>query len=314
MKLIDMHCDTVYQLWKQGSMDFYDNRDLCIDIKRLREADSLVQCLALYNDRIGPTEFDAWLAYAAFEKELIAAFPDDLAQVFGYDDIGRIRGAGKVGVLMTVEDARAVDGHIERIDQMAALGARILSLTWNYETCFAYPNSADPKMHAMGLKAFGREAIERLNELHVLLDVSHLSRGGTLEALSISKQPVLASHSNARALASHQRNLSDEEIRGIAETGGAIGVNFVPAFLNDDKRNTFDDIARHAKYLANVGGEGVVAFGSDFDGCSFSETDEVTHMGSMPRLYEELKKRGFTDPFLEGMFHKNLLRVFREVM
>ena len=314
MKLIDMHCDTVYQLWKKNSTDFLDNKDLCIDIRRLREADSLVQCLALYNDVIQPEEFDRWVAYAEFEKALIAAFPDDLEQVFCYEDIQRIRDAGKIGILMTVEDARAVDGHIERLDQMAALGARILSLTWNYETCFAYPNAKDPEKHALGLKEFGREAIARLNELHVLLDVSHLSRGGTLEALSISKLPVLASHSNARALASHQRNLTDEEIRGIAETGGVIGVNFVPVFLSDDKKNTFDNIAKHAQYLANVGGDGVVAFGSDFDGCSFAETDDVTHMGAMPRLYEELKKRGLSESFLEGMFHKNLLRVFREVM
>ena len=314
MKLIDMHCDTVYKLWKEGSTDFYDNRKLCIDIRRLREADSLVQCLALYEDWVQVDEFDRWMEYAAFEKALIAAYPDDLEQVFCFEDIQRIRDAGKIGILLTVENAHAADGHIERIDQMAALGARILSLTWNYETCFGYPNSWAPDLHAKGLKEFGRETIARLNELNVLLDVSHLSRGGTLEALSISKQPVLASHSNARAIMNQPRNLSDEEIRGIAETGGVIGVNFVPSFMSDDRTNTFDNIARHTKYLANVGGDGIVAFGSDFDGCGFADTDDVTHMGAMPRLYEELKKRGFTEAFLEGMFHKNLLRVFREVM
>ena len=313
MKLIDLHSDTIYQLWKTRDHSLLHNPERHIDLECLKKADSLVQCFALFNDDLYPDTFVSWLEFVDFYKSVLADYPDKANLILNYADIERTRNEGKVGIMMTVEDARICLGDLDRLNIMYERGVRMASLCWNGETCFCYPNSADPKLHMLGLKPLGREAVERINDLGMVFDVSHLNRGGTLEALSISKKPVIASHSNARAVTEQQRNLTDEEIRGIAASGGVIGVNFCPEFLSSDGEADFEKTEKHIAYLAKVGGDGVVAIGTDFDG--FHHPHQGVHeVSEMPLLAEALRKMGYKESFIEGLYYKNALRVFKEVL
>ena len=313
MKLIDLHADTVSGLFVTRCTNLDCAPEMRVDLERLKKADSLVQCFSLFNEDLDPDTFEGWKAFYAFYREILAKHEDKLAVILHYDDIARARGEGKVGVMITVEDARPCFGDVGRLDEMVAFGARILSLTWNYETCFAYPNSADKDEHLRGLKPLGRDAVERLNDLPCLLDVSHLSLGGTLEALRLARKPVVASHSNAYVVTPHQRNLTDEEIRGIADTGGVIGINLLPEFLSADGEADFEKTARHIAHIRKVGGGDVLAVGTDFDGFEHPHQD-IKDVSDMPKWADWLLENGFSLDFVEGMFFKNALRVFREVL
>lgn len=150
--------------------------------------------------------------------------------------------------MLTVEDGRMVNGSFDRLEQLAKTGVRAIALTWNFENCFGAPNSRDPKIMSKGLSAFGKEAIEAMNELGILVDVSHLSDGGFYDVAKISKKPFVATHSDCRALAAHPRNLTDDMIRLLAQKGGVSGINFAPAFLDDTQGKQYKP---HKRYGAS---------------------------------------------------------------
>ena len=127
-----------------------------------------------------------------------------------------------------------------------------------------------------------------------------------------STKPFVASHSNARALCNHPRNLTDEMIKALAEKGGVAGVNFYPYFLQESGKATVEDIAEHLWHMFQVGGEDVVAIGTDFDGFDEGELD-ITHMGEMDLVFDTIKKRGFSERQMEKIWNGNILRVLREM-
>lgn len=165
-----------------------------------------------------------------------------------------------------------------------------------------------------GLKKKGIETIERMNELGMLVDVSHLSDGGFWDVVKHSKKPFVASHSNARALASHPRNLTDDMIKAIANAGGTIGINYFGRFLSnrDDNISYVSDIVNHIKYIRNIGGDDVLSLGGDFDGVD--STLEMANVGEMNKLLHALKKDKFSDDFIEKLWEKNVTRVIKDVL
>lgn len=161
-----------------------------------------------------------------------------------------------------------------------------------------------------GLKPFGIEVVETMNALGMLIDVSHLSDGGFWDALKYSKAPVVASHSNCRTLCEHPRNLSDEMIKALADKGGIAGINLYPYFINKNGVARAEDIADHIVYMYQIGGEDVIAIGTDFDGFDEGEF-EIAHMGEMRKLYDVVKRRGFTERQMEKFWNGNAMRVMK---
>ena len=163
-----------------------------------------------------------------------------------------------------------------------------------------------------GLTPLGKEAVEYLNFKGGLIDVSHLSDGGFWDVKQISKKPFVATHSNARSITDHPRNLTDEMIRALAESGGVSGLNFCLSFLGEDReRNHLEDHLRHLNHLKKVGGEDVVAIGSDFDGVGGKLV--IDEPGKMALLFEALEKDGWSQRQIEKLAYGNILRVLREV-
>ena len=245
----------------------------------------------------------------------IRRYPDVLGQAANYQEIVRNKEAGRVSGILTMEDGRAVQGSMERLQYFYKQGVRLISLTWNYENCFGAPNSKDPKVMHKGLTSFGKEAVEVMNDLGILIDVSHLSDGGFYDVASLSKKPFVASHSNCRSLCGHTRNLTDEMIHSLAEHGGVIGVNFEPTFLQPDmtdRHSTMERIAAHLKYLVSIGGEECAGIGTDFDG--IDGEFEVGEPTAMERLFTYLYRHGFSEDLLEKIAYRNVLRVIKDSM
>ena len=248
----DMHCDTLLHGLGKGVNDIYDMPDAMLDIKRMAEANVLCQFFAVFfpprPEMLTPQEREKRLKAGRPEmppdeelfskavslmKDSFAAHKDVIRQAYCFDDVMKNKEQGLISGVLTVEDGRMVNGSFERLEQLAKTGVRAIALTWNFENCFGAPNSRDPKIMSKGLSAFGKEAIEAMNELGILVDVSHLSDGGFYDVAKISKKPFVATHSDCRALAAHPRNLTDDMIRLLAQKGGVSGINFAPAFLDD---------------------------------------------------------------------------------
>jgi len=318
MRFIDLHCDTIVceVMGSRGEKRLRANPEGQLDLMRLQKAGSLVQAFALYiSDKpakhgysetdIGPWEFFTRAA-ALYDREL-AANADLLAPVLKYEDIERNAAAGKIGALLTVEDGVPMEGDLARLEEMHRRGVRLITITWNHENSLGYPNAGTPEK---GLKPFGFAALERMNELGVIPDVSHLSDAGFWDVAEYSKKPFVASHSNARALCPSIRNLTDEMLRALAKKGGVTGLNFAADFLVENGRHTtIKDIVRHARYIADVAGAETVALGSDFDGIGC--TLEFGDCAGLP-LIEEALNRVFPAREVDLITHGNALRVLRE--
>lgn len=329
----DMHCDTLLYGVGKGLNDIYEMPEAMLDIKRLKQADVLCQFLAVFfpprpdmltpeqrAERLKlrpqmPPDEELFSKAVKLMQDSMAAHKDIIRQAYNYEDVMKNKEQGLVSGVLTIEDGRIVNGSFDRLEQLAKTGVRAIALTWNYENCFGAPNSKDPKIMSKGLTTFGKEAIEAMNELGILVDVSHLSDGGFYDVAKISKKPFVATHSDCRALAAHPRNLTDEMIRILAEKGGVSGINFAPAFLDDtpgNEESRVSDMVRHIKHFIEVGGEDCVGIGTDFDGIRGQL--EVGEPGQLALLFDALENAGITPRQIDKIASGNVLRVMKEVM
>lgn len=316
MRLIDMHCDTFLLMMRKQGIGLQKN-DLCIDIEKMKAAGSMAQFFASFihmsrfeGEKAIEESYQYALEMIAYGKAELAQCSDSIAIAHDYKELIANRDSGKMSAILTLEEGGVINGKMEYLEELYRQGIRLITLTWNYENCIGYPNSRDPQLMQLGLKPFGIELVKRMNELGMIIDVSHLSDGGFWDVVKYSTKPFVASHSNARALCGHSRNLTDEMIKALAEQGGVCGINFYPCFLHDSGKATIADIANHAWHLYQVGGEDVVAIGTDFDGFDEGELD-IANMGEMNLVYEALKKRGFTERQMEKILNGNILRVMQ---
>ena len=199
----------------------------------------------------------------------------------------------------------------------------MIALTWNFENGIGYPNftpSKDSNEDILrktdkerGLTDFGIEYVRKMEELGMIVDVSHLSDKGFYDVLKYTTKPFVASHSNARAVCSVARNLDDEMIKLLAQRGGVMGLNYCSAFIeeNDEGYTPIECMVKHIRHIADVGGIDCIGLGSDFDG--IESRLEIRDASGLPKFYEALKKY-FSEEEIEKIFYKNVLRVYKEVL
>lgn len=321
MKYIDFHCDTLLKIIDEEGQSLYSNTVASVDFKRLKKAEAMAQFFAIFlidEDIIGK-KFDSDDDYikklAKILKDEVAKNNDIISMAYNAEDLIKNYASGKVSAFLTIEDGRSVDGKLEKLDEYYDLGIRLLTLTWNYENCFGYPNSKDPDIMNKGLKPFGKEAVEYMNHIGMIIDVSHLSDGGFYDVAKISKKPFIASHSNSRELSPHPRNLTDDMIKILAQKGGVMGLNFAPQFLNEDislKDSKVELMVKHLNHIKNVGGEDVLALGSDFDGIGGNL--EIDSSDKMYLLFDALKEYGWSERLIEKLAYKNAIRVIGDIL
>lgn len=324
MKYIDMHCDTLMEAFFAGRNNICEFPEAMADLKRMEKG----QCMAQFFAVFLPCD-DIWEWYGrkpVSDEEYLCACEnvfytsveknaDILAYAGCEGDILKNQEKGLMSAVLTMEDGRPVQGKMERLEEFYRRGYRLISLTWNDKNCFGSPNSRKTEIMKEGLTPFGRDAVTRMNELGMLADVSHLSDGGFYDVARISKKPFVASHSNCREICNHPRNLTNDMLRILGESGGVAGLNFGPEFLDDTKGNEdsrISQMARHVKHVIRYGGIECAAIGTDFDGIEGNL--EIPGPDSMDRLFDYLKKDGLSEGELEKLAYKNVMRVLKEVI
>ena len=318
---VDLHCDTLMQAWFRFRRQVYRLPPAMADVKRLRQGGAKAQFFAVFLQSLrmkrclGPLmqEDTSYIdTMVGIFRRTLAEHREEIAFAGSYGQMEKNWREGKISAFLAIEDGREVQGRMERLEEYRRMGVRLLGLTWNYPNCFGCPNSQDPSVMKRGLSDFGREAVGELNRLGIIIDVSHLSDGGFWDVVKLSKKPFVASHSNARALCPHTRNLTDGMIRAVGEAGGVIGMNQCPKFLRPGSReNHIRDMVRHLLHIRNVGGRETAALGSDFDGIS----GKLSLKGPQEywKLTEALRRAGLSMDEIEMIYHKNAERVIRDV-
>ncbi len=224
---------------------------------------------------------------------------------------------GSLAAVLHLEGAEPIGEGLEELETLHRAGLRSLGLAWSRPNAFAngtpfdFPGSPD---QGPGLSDAGRALVRACNELGVVVDVSHLNERGFWEVAELSDAPLVASHSNAHALCPSPRNLTDDQLRAIGESGGVVGINFCVAFVREDGADDADtplsSIAAHAAHAAEVAGPEAVALGSDFDGATMPH--ELDGAAKLPALFDALRAFGFDEPELERIALGNWRRVLRE--
>ena len=240
-----------------------------------------------------------------------------IAPVLRYEDIEKNSKAGKMSGMLTIEEGAVLKGNPYVVRSLYQLGVRMLTLTWNFENEIGYPNTIvkakdyDPSKN-YGLKPEGIEIVREMNRVGMIVDVSHLNDDGFWDVVKYCDGPFVASHSNARAVCDHTRNMTDDMIRALADKGGVMGLNFCGDFLNPDGKSRVADMVRHAKHIVNVGGIDVLGLGTDYDGIDGDL--ELDHCDKMQLLAQEMERQGFKTSEIEAIFHGNVLRLYKEVL
>lgn len=316
MKIIDLHCDTFYRMKEASTVQKLPKNQFHIDLEKLRKGKSFLQCFALYSDlgackKRGQSQWNYVMELYDLGKKAVEENKETIEMVISIEQADRAKENGRLAGLWTVEDLGIIENDSQRLEKLYDMGVRLATLTWNYENSIGYPN--DLANRERGLKPFGREIVYLMNEKGMVVDVSHLSDGGFWDCIEVSEKPIVASHSNARAVQGHQRNLTDDMIRALAEKGGITGLNFCPVFVSPDKENMkIEGLVRHVRHIVDKGGIEVMALGTDFDGIGGKL--EVAHFGQMGKLVDKLEQEGFSTEEIEKICWKNAQRVFEDII
>ena len=357
--LIDGHNDIAEQLRENYGMkvaglasgtDQWKPHPLMTDMARLHQGRVGAQFWSVYipSEVTGDQAIRDTIEEIDTVKRMIEAYPNDLAFAGTADDIVRIHKTGRVASLIGIEGGHQIGGSLAALRQFYELGARYMTFTHFKNNEFADSATDDPKYH--GITDFGRTVIHEMNRLGMLVDLSHVSDDTMRQALAASKAPVIFSHSSARALADHNRNVPDDVLRLTAQNGGVVMVNFYPPYVSDafrkwnaeeaaeearakslfngrpDQREaaidawktanpaprvTVAQVADHVDHVAKVAGYDHVGIGGDLDGIEAAPEGLGTVSG-YPLLFAELIRRGWSDENLAKLAGGNVLRVMRQ--
>jgi membrane dipeptidase len=356
--LIDGHNDIAEQLGEYhdstvdglaSGTDKWPVRPLMTDMARLHAGHVGGQFWSVYIDGTitGDAAIRRTLEQIDIVDRMIAAYPRDLELARTAPDIVRIHKSGKVASLIGIEGGRQIGGSLAALRQFYRLGARYMTLSHNQTTEWADSATDDPKFK--GLSPFGLGVIAEMNRLGMLVDLSHVSPEVMKQAIAATHAPVIFSHSSARALNDHPRNVPDDVLKLLPGNGGVVMVNWVPGFLSPARfqydaakaaeearlktmiRNdsgavkagvktweashpapevTVRDIADHVEHVAKVAGQDHVGIGADLDGIDSTPTG-MTGVETYPRLFAELIRRGWSDANLAKLAGGNMLRAMR---
>ena len=243
-------------------------------------------------------------------RAFVARNPEQLTFAETADDVRAAKRARKVAVFAAVEGGHAIENSLEKLTALRDRGARYLTLTWINGNDWAGSSKGVDGTRTGGLTAFGREVIRAMNRLGMLVDVSHVSPETLADVLAVSDSPIIASHSIARALNDHDRNLTDDQLRAVAASGGVINVNFYPKFL--DARHPepvpLSRVIDHIEHIARVAGVDHVGLGSDFDGISAVPVG-LEDVAAMPSIAGALLDRGWSAAEIAQVLGLNMLRL-----
>jgi membrane dipeptidase len=327
--LIDGHNDLPWEIRGQepGAMDVaaYDLRGRTpghTDIHRLRKGQVGAQFWSVYvpSDAVNEGAARVQLEEIDIARQIVARYPDHFELALSPSDVERVFGGGRIASMLGMEGGHAIENSMGALRAFFDLGVRYMTLTHSASIDWADAGTGEV-LHG-GLTRFGEEVVREMNRLGMLVDLSHASPGTMSDVLDVTEAPIIFSHSSARALTDHVRNVPDSILRRMPENGGVVMVTFVPSFINEEVRTyqgpaadapraTLGDVADHIEYVRDIAGIDYVGIGSDFDGISSTPVG-LEDVSTYPALFAELSRRGWTESDLRKLAGENLLRAWRE--
>ena len=298
--LFDCHCDTAVRVWLTGRS--LRENSLHLDLMRLKKFSPAAQVFAVCTETLEDPQGKA-AAVIRYFKEQIEMNSDIVKLCLNSHDIVSTMAGGKIAALLSVEGAEQIDD----IEMAYALGVRVVHITWNFDNglCGSVMGSG------AGLSEKGRCFVKKAQELGVLLDTSHISQQGFWEVLEISRKPVIAGHSNTRALCPVPRNLSDEQFIALKNQGGGAGINLYPEFLGLDR--DIDAVFAHIEHYMALGGEKAVFLGCDLDG--IDEMPKGIHgVEDLGKIYEVLLRHNYPESLVRDVFINNIMNIMERVL
>lgn len=315
MFICDCHCDTLTELYNKNA-SLYENEQH-FDIKRQIALGGGLQFCAIYV----PTEvfrYQGGLRYTLclldkYNQEIKKLHENgiDVLQVRTAEDAGNVL-KHKAATLLAIEEGGAIDGSLEALRCLYELGVRAMTLTWSNRNDIA--DGINEEATGSGLTVFGKQVVAEMNRLGMLIDVSHISTAGFWSVIETSTKPIIATHSNAKSLCSHPRNLNDEQIKALAQNGGLAGITFAGQFLEEDWRNAcIESVYKHIDYMLNlIGNDDHIGFGSDFDGISHPPYN-IQGVQDYKPLIEYLSKY-YSDETINKITHQNVINLLQKVL
>ena len=290
MKIADAHCDTLTAFNK----DVFNSEKAHWNLNKFREVGGELQYFALFTEP--ELTGDAALSFAFRHiGKFIRTMPSDVVLLKSRNDFED----DKVNILLSLEGATPIVNTIDNLYSFYELGVRAMTLTWNHRNFLA-----DGIDEPYGLTQFGKEVVKEMEKLKMIIDVSHLNTAGFDDVLNTVDCPIIASHSNSRAVFDHPRNLYDEQIKEIIKRKGFIGINLYSQFLGNKNDDLKKKMINHIEHILALGGEDVLGFGADFDGIDECPFSDVRAYLEIKQLFDDIFGEG--NPIIDKFLHKNL--------
>jgi membrane dipeptidase len=341
--VFDGHNDLLSKIFNEGGTTrvatFFEGREGAIDLKKAEVGGFGGGFFAVYV----PSKFDLEFSYKEMEKasyslplpepiewsEAVAAVASQVTILCELERLGGltichsvsdIRSAfekGKIAAIFHIEGAEAIDPDLHMLEVLHSAGLRSIGPVWSRPTIFgegvpfSFPSTPDI---GSGLTELGIALVKRCNELNIMIDLSHLNEAGFWDVARHSNAPLVATHSNVHSITQHSRNLTDKQLRAIADSDGMVGLNFAAAFLREDGKMLADvplsQVLKHLDYLLEILGEDRVGLGSDYDGAIMPE--ELNDLSNLPNLILAMESHGYDEILIKKLCRENWLRVLQK--
>ncbi len=303
-RIFDAHCDTLCEILEKG--ESLENSSGMVSAPMIREYKSYIQVFAAWVDG----KYPLMQAIMLRDKFMTETKNSSLKIIDSSDALEDIRSNGGYGAILSLENGSALCGNIEMVDVLYRLGFRLITLTWNGSNELGF-GAVDSLRDS--LTPFGKEVVKRMNALGMVIDVSHLSEKGFWDVAECSEMPFVASHSNAKAICNHPRNLADEQIKEIISQRGVIGINLYDSFLSDDGNSDINKVIEHIEHIMSLGGENSIGIGTDFDGIPKSAKG-LENVSCLKKIADELLLLGYSEEQIDKIMYCNFERLFVECL
>lgn len=316
---IDLHCDTVLKYIKnEKPEEIYQGEKSHLGLKELYDLEVKAQFMAIFlpsekdYEEVklkGISDWDYVEKCLDFYKHIEETYPNKFKVTKDYNEYTENRKNNIVSLCPTIEDGRLIS-KVEDVKILRQKGIALITLLWNNENSLGFPHKLEGYDNDYGLKKLGIEVIKEMEEQKIIIDVSHLNEHGIEDVLKNTTKPFMASHSNSREVTNVTRNLSDKQLKELGERGCVAGLNLCPRFATKEKVATFRDYEKHIRHMLNLGGEDLVAIGSDFDG--IGGEFEIKNPHKMIEFLNYLNMNGVSADVVDKIAYKNVERFFKE--
>ncbi|MCX6136663.1 MAG: dipeptidase [Ignavibacteriales bacterium] len=313
--VIDLHNDMLEQMIGGYQIGIRNplNGDNQTDLPRLKDGGVDAQMVSIWTDgdTASHTHYAECMVLADTFQAQVNRYSTQVALARSSGEIAAVNASGRLAAVYGLEGGHAIENSLAKLQAFYALGVRYMTLTWNNSSNWAI-SAADTRSATQGLTDFGKQVIRSMDSLGIIVDISHVGIKTIQDVLTITKNPIIASHSGVRSINNNTRNLYDDQIRAIAASGGVIGVVFYRSFLSSTGKATIDTVIRHMDYIRNLVGIDYIALGSDFSGGITTPTG-LEDVSKFPALTYALLRHGYSIADVQKVLGENYLRVFKKV-